>query len=104
MLTCVCGGKNQQPQEVAPRPLPEWARSAWSVRGQLFRLSRALWELGATPGILVRGLGPWGPQLIQKYARNRCALPARGFCCSRLSVHRPSARHRGSSHCSCGAT
>jgi hypothetical protein len=45
------------------------------VRGQLFRLSRALWELGATPGILVRGLGPWGPQLIQKYARNRCASP-----------------------------
>ena len=60
-----------QPQEVEPRPLPAWAASPWSVRGQLFRLSRSLWELGATPGILVRTLGPWGPGLIQKYARNR---------------------------------
>lgn len=45
----------------------------WSMRGQLYHLSHTLWEAGATPGTLVRGLGPWGPSLIQKYARNRCA-------------------------------
>lgn len=61
-----------QPQDAGPRRLPSWAESPWSVRGQMFRLSRALWEAGATPGAVVRTLGPWGPGLIQKYARSRC--------------------------------
>ena len=61
-----------QPQDAGPRRLPSWAESPWSVRGQMFRLSRALWEAGATPGAIVRTLGPWGPGLIQKYARSRC--------------------------------
>ena len=60
-----------QPQDAGPRRLPSWAESPWSVRGQMFRLSRALWEAGATPGAVVRTLGPWGPGLIQKYARSR---------------------------------
>ena len=62
-----------QPEEAGPRRLPSWAESPWSVRGQMFRLSRALWEAGATPGAVIRTLGPWGPGLIQKYARSRCA-------------------------------
>ena len=61
-----------QPEDTGPRRLPSWAESPWSVRGQMFRLSRALWEAGATPGAVVRTLGPWGPGLIQKYARSRC--------------------------------
>ena len=80
-----------QPQDAGPRRLPGWAESPWSVRGQMFRLSRALWEAGATPGAVVRTLGPWGPGLIQKYARSRCehgtAIP--GWCMSirRSGVH-----------------
>ncbi|BDA40726.1 probable (Lyso)-N-acylphosphatidylethanolamine lipase at C-terminar half [Coccomyxa sp. Obi] len=58
------------PQDnVESRPRPQVNR--WSMRGQLYHLSHTLWEAGATPGTLIRGLGPWGPSLIQKYARNR---------------------------------
>ncbi|KAK9917093.1 hypothetical protein WJX75_000828 [Coccomyxa subellipsoidea] len=57
------------PQDDGPRSLPEASR--WSVRGQLYHLSRSLWDAGATPGAVIRSLGPWGPSLIQKYARNR---------------------------------
>jgi hypothetical protein len=69
-----------QPQEVAPRPVPDWAKSPWSVRGQLYRLANTLWEAGATPGTLIRTLGPWGPNLIQKYARNRCVFLPSALC------------------------
>ncbi|BDA50675.1 (Lyso)-N-acylphosphatidylethanolamine lipase [Coccomyxa sp. Obi] len=55
--------------DVESRPRAQVNR--WSMRGQLYHLSHTLWEAGATPGTLIRGLGPWGPSLIQKYARNR---------------------------------
>lgn len=71
-LTGVCNGV--QPEEAGSRKLPVWAESPWSVRGQMFRLSRSLWEAGATPGAVIRTLGPWGPGLIQKYARSRWVL------------------------------
>ncbi|CAL5229333.1 g12639 [Coccomyxa viridis] len=67
VLVCPAG----VPEEAGPRRLPSWAESPWSVRGQMFRLSRTLWEAGATPGAVIRTLGPWGPGLIQKYARSR---------------------------------
>ena len=67
------GSVSWQPEEALPRRLPSWAESPWSVRGQMFRLSQTLWEAGATPGAVIRTLGPWGPGLIQKYARSRCA-------------------------------
>ena len=30
-----------------------------------------MWDHGATPGGLVRLLGPWGPRLLERYARSR---------------------------------
>ena len=63
-------GAGAQPQDVAPRRLPD----AWSLRGLLFNASTRLWDRGLTPGTVVRTLGPLGPGLISKYARNRCRL------------------------------
>ena len=80
-----------QPQDAGPRRLPSWAESPWSVRGQMFRLSRALWEAGATPGAVVRTLGPWGPGLIQKYARSRCehGIALSVWCTSHQGIRAP---------------
>lgn len=30
-----------------------------------------MWEAGATPGGVIRTLGPWGPRMVNGYARNR---------------------------------
>ncbi len=60
--------RTAQPTDAAPRRLPD----PWSLRGLLFNVSTRLWDRGLTPGTVVRTLGPMGPGLISKYARNRC--------------------------------
>ena len=35
------------------------------------RLATRLWDWGVTPGSIVRGMGPWGPSVTQKYCRSR---------------------------------
>ena len=65
LMPCVLG--RAQPQDVAPRRMPD----PWSLRGLLFIVSTRLWDRGLTPGTVVRTLGPMGPGLISKYARNR---------------------------------
>lgn len=37
----------------------------------LFRAAAGAWEAGLTPGAVIRGLGPWGPGLIDKYVGGR---------------------------------
>ncbi|KAK9861138.1 hypothetical protein WJX84_000164 [Apatococcus fuscideae] len=63
------------PAGVAERPAdwqpPESMRNFWTVRGQLYRASLRFWDLGVTPGTIIRGLGPWGPRLISGYTRRR---------------------------------
>ncbi|KAK9821605.1 hypothetical protein WJX81_005670 [Elliptochloris bilobata] len=63
VLVCPAG----VPQDMAPRRMPD----PWSLRGLLFHVSTRLWDRGLTPGTVVRTLGPMGPGLISKYARNR---------------------------------
>ena len=50
---------------------PESLRNPWTLRGQMYRVGLKAWEAGATPGVLIRGLGPWGPRLISGYTRRR---------------------------------
>lgn len=35
------------------------------------RVAKGVWNCGVTPGSIIRSLGPWGPGLVSKYARNR---------------------------------
>jgi hypothetical protein len=46
-----------------PRPCPASAYPR--------RLATRMWDWGATPGGLVRCLGPWGPGITSKYCRSR---------------------------------
>ena len=45
--------------------------SAWSLRGALARFLIWSWDSDLTPGRVIRGLGPLGPGLVQRYARGR---------------------------------
>jgi abhydrolase domain-containing protein 5 len=66
------------PAGVARRPeswqVPEVVRSPWTLRGQVYRLAKTMWEGGLTPGTFVRTLGPWGPKLLEGYVWYRLAL------------------------------
>ena len=37
----------------------------------LARLATSAWVAGLTPGSVIRGLGPWGPGLIDRYVNGR---------------------------------
>ena len=66
-LILVCpAGVGRQPADWKPP-----VRTDWSLRGVLFRAATSMWNSGATPGVLVRWLGPWGPGLVGRYARTR---------------------------------
>ncbi|MEW5304929.1 MAG: hypothetical protein WDW36_007503 [Sanguina aurantia] len=43
----------------------------FSWRKQAFKVFGSLWASGFTPGSLVRGMGPWGPGIVEKYVANR---------------------------------
>ena len=68
-LVLVCpAGIGRRPDDWQP---PEALRSAWTLRGQLFRLATSMWDWGATPGKFIRGAGPWGPKFVEGYTRRR---------------------------------
>ncbi|GMH32785.1 hypothetical protein BSKO_00619 [Bryopsis sp. KO-2023] len=50
---------------------PKWAESPWTVRGQAWRTFSFLWNVGATPQMAIRGLGPWGRKLVGGYVNRR---------------------------------
>lgn len=63
------------PAGIGGRP-PEWQppeqlRNPWTVRGQFFRFAMRAWDWNWTPGVFVRGMGPWGRGWIERYCRNR---------------------------------
>lgn len=60
-------GVGRRPSEWEPSRLP----SAWSLRGALARFLIWSWDSDLTPGRVIRGLGPLGPGLVQRYARGR---------------------------------
>lgn len=80
------------PAGVGARPdswqIPPSMQNPWTLRGQMVRLAHRLWDAGATPGGLIRTLGPWGPNLIQRYARNRYVkgLGTAVLCCAPLHI------------------
>lgn len=55
--------------------LPERVRDPYSLPGVIFRSFLQFWDWGLTPGSVIRTLGPYGPTVIQRYARNRCTHP-----------------------------
>ena len=57
--------------------LPERLRDPWSVSGFMFRTFNLAFEWGWTPGSVIRMMGPYGPRLVQGYARNRCVAQER---------------------------
>lgn len=63
------------PAAVGEKPdeskIPKWAENFWSWRGQAWRTFSFLWNVGATPMMAIRGLGPWGRDMIGKYVNNR---------------------------------
>ena len=60
-------GVGRRPSEWEPSSMP----SAWSLRGALARFLIWSWDSDLTPGRVIRGLGPLGPGLVQRYARGR---------------------------------
>lgn len=63
------------PVGVGARP-PEWEPAqrftqSWTPRALLFRTAIKCWDHNLTPGRVIRGLGPWGPGLVARYARGR---------------------------------
>lgn len=68
-LVMVCpAGVGQRPDGWQP---PESLRSPWTLRGQLYRFAKFVWNAGATPGGIIRLMGPWGPGMVEKYTRRR---------------------------------
>ncbi|CAD7701645.1 unnamed protein product, partial [Ostreobium quekettii] len=63
------------PAAIAGRPpeddSPQSVRSPWTLRGQLWRFSKLMWNVGVTPQSIVRLMGPWGPDLVGKYVVGR---------------------------------
>ena len=51
---------------------PERVRDPWTLLGIIYRTAYRVWDWGLTPGSVIRTLGPYGPTVIQRYARNRC--------------------------------
>ena len=71
-LILVCpAGIAGPPPSWGPDGVPDWAGDALSVRGALFRFGRWAWDRGATPGGVIRALGPVGPNLVRRYVRGR---------------------------------
>ncbi|KAK9813732.1 hypothetical protein WJX73_005841 [Symbiochloris irregularis] len=64
-------GMVKQPEGWPGNTNYEYLKNPWSWRGQLARFFTTLWEAGATPGGFIRTLGPWGPRMVNGYARNR---------------------------------
>lgn len=52
---------------------PARFKNRFSLAGAVFRTFNVAWELGITPGGVIRTMGPYGAGLIQRYVRNRCA-------------------------------
>lgn len=52
------------PEDWEPPPA---VQSAWTLRGQYYRMAKAAWHCGMTPGTVVRTLGPWGRSLTRSY-------------------------------------
>ncbi|GAB4823981.1 hypothetical protein N2152v2_011027 [Parachlorella kessleri] len=66
-LILVCpAGVGRKPEGWQP---PAALRSG--LRGAVFKVARGVWSWGVTPGSVIRSVGPWGPGLVSKYARNR---------------------------------
>ena len=82
--------------------VPKWATDRWTWRHQLYKAGLYLWDAGATPGAFLRGVGPYGPKMVNGYARNRwaplqaklarlipfdtCCNLSTGWCCSRVKL------------------
>ncbi|KAL6776482.1 CGI58 [Auxenochlorella protothecoides x Auxenochlorella symbiontica] len=61
-------GVGRQPPDWRP---PAALAGRWTLRGQLARAAIAAWDHDLTPGRVIRGLGPFGPGLVARYARGR---------------------------------
>jgi hypothetical protein len=60
------------PQPKAPEDWERrWLGDKWSLRGQMFKFFMWSWEKGVTPAAVIRGLGPWGQNIVYKYVTNR---------------------------------
>lgn len=65
------------PAGIPPKPEGWESRflgEPWSLRTQLYKLATSAWMAGLTPGSVIRGLGPWGPGLIDKYVNGRFSV------------------------------
>lgn len=51
--------------------LPDRFKNPLSAAGAAFRVFKGLWLTGVTPGSVIRGLGPMGERLAQRYAGAR---------------------------------
>ncbi|KAI8111275.1 hypothetical protein M9434_004847 [Picochlorum sp. BPE23] len=71
-LVMVCpAGIGEKPKDWSP---PDVVKSPWTMRGQLYRLATRLWNSGVTPGVFVRGIGPWGPKMVSGYTSRRFSV------------------------------
>ncbi|EFJ45067.1 hypothetical protein VOLCADRAFT_106093 [Volvox carteri f. nagariensis] len=75
-LVLVCpAGVPKAPEDWERR----WLGDKWSWRGQMFKMFMWGWEKGVTPGAIIRGLGPWGQNLVFKYVANRFSHHGEGL-------------------------
>lgn len=107
----------------APTSISFWRSQPDRVRSCVCaacRLATSAWMAGLTPGSVIRGLGPWGPGLIDKYVNGRFSVhgetawgsvlntPTQACkackACGKMATAASRAqRVRGSKVCSCGS-
>eukprot|EP00197_Chlamydomonas_leiostraca_P014436 CAMPEP_0202859838 /NCGR_PEP_ID=MMETSP1391-20130828/1792_1 /ASSEMBLY_ACC=CAM_ASM_000867 /TAXON_ID=1034604 /ORGANISM="Chlamydomonas leiostraca, Strain SAG 11-49" /LENGTH=440 /DNA_ID=CAMNT_0049538931 /DNA_START=127 /DNA_END=1446 /DNA_ORIENTATION=+ len=73
-----------------PKAPEDWQRkflgAANGVRGRVFKAAMWAWEKGVTPHSLIRALGPWGPNLCEKYVVGRFSHHGNGLAQSEADV------------------
>ena len=70
-LVLVCpAGVGKRPDDWESK-IPPALKNPFSLRGMLFRTARSLWDWGATPGGMIRGLGPLGQRFVLGYTQRR---------------------------------
>jgi hypothetical protein len=60
-----------QAEKPASLEVPEAARSLFSVTGAVYRVATGAWQLGVTPGSIVRTFGPLSRRFTRGYADRR---------------------------------
>ncbi|GIL81378.1 hypothetical protein Vretifemale_10367 [Volvox reticuliferus] len=82
-LVLVCpAGVPKAPEDWERR----WLGDKWTLRGQMFKVFMWSWEKGVTPGAIIRGLGPWGQNLVYKYVANRFSHHGEGLSQREIDV------------------